>query len=819
MAAIPATPGTPVNTNVQRFEDVLRVEAACLEMAQNHISYAGTRAPILYDVHMVEPLTFKQLRFDPTWLKHCITKLEKKLRVHPALADGSFDARTFALMTQFSLADSIQNLTPAVDEFSADSLIGVLGNDKKWGDNLRDQAQLLVDPIYRVLLTDDGIWPMNDCDKCDKFKNSHALAEDPVRVLLPPDSREGEGTTQGDDEDSTASNSLDKDDEGNENMRDIDVDPATQEQVNTLLGLIETYEEKHAHNHRIRENTAGDPGGSRDSSHDEIMPKLLTAARKLKVPEHILVTMSQWFTNGIYMLVQVWAQMVRHNSTLARLTSHNFGIVVVRERKRQRMTISNVYTHEHHFLNLTALIVFGSQDAQRRHDVHVEDGIPPWNDVFRGSVVEDGGPRKRKRWDDNEGDDGWDDTQGSGGEESGGGGGGLGRSEGPIRKRHRLARSNAGNEDSGGNRAGLHLNIDIQNLHLAFRVKNSSLWSTGFSCFKRIPHFDSLSSESAPARHEPSLIPGACTPLPSTHTASPPRGLGRTGSGSNISSRSLVGTLFGSQSSVGPSSPVTTSFSTESELGDSPTRKMGGKMSMSSLRASVDTSLDISEGQSLRDPDAATPWGESVPRLPVVHNVGIARKAFVWSGQMILEGTNPAEEPMPVIAKIATSTEGSDAAEVEESEEGVRIRKEGAVYELMGSNPAFKQNITPRYYGTFEDTRGSVALVLEDGGTALQSFAEITTKQSVFIQFVRLQQANTSRSQLLMEKVKHLHSIQVTHGDLVPRNIVKDNNEDLWIVDFHCATVGHVCPGDECEELVEFAQELGLGKEDDGDRT
>ncbi|KAJ7579270.1 hypothetical protein C8J56DRAFT_965263 [Mycena floridula] len=706
----------------------------------------------------------------------------------------------------------------------------------------------------RLLIT---FWPRFDCTGCVKFKNSHAVAEGAAKapVEVPLDAEERDDVQKNRKDDNQASDNdfqgKEDDDSGEEGSDEekldrIEVEADVRQEIATLLDLIKSYDEEHGVTPELKKAMKGTEGPSFEHEHHRFMPQLMAAAEKLGVPEEIMPTMRKWFTFAVYVLVQVWSQMVRHNTTVARLTSHNLGIVVLRDREEQRMTISKIFTHEHQLLQMTGLTVYALDDGKKRHARHIEKGVPFWKvDWFRG-----GGPDIEVEEEDSDGDEGrkrgqkrrkvvpasddsdGDDHGGDDSDQDDGAGGSNGPAPGPGSdqkklgrkddgRSHRNDRSNQSGKSVGGQSwAGVTglalLHLDVQNVHLGFRLSNGMLWSTGFSCLKRIDlssAVETIASEKkmAPARHE---YPSSETDTSSitTPAASPQRvtassgALGRTGSDSSVGTASSVGTLFGSQASAAPSSPATTlSFSTGSESGDSPTRQGRGKLSIGSLETSVDSVLDETLSPEDLDTTQTTPVNERVPRLQsrFIHDVGILLDAavstgstgIVWSGKMVLEGTEQVEEQLAIVVKLATAKEGPDVEGGMESDEAEELRKEGAVYEFLASQ-GDRADITPRYCGTFKDNRGSVALVLEHRGKALKSFDNLTKDQA----------------ELLLQKAKDLHSLRVNHGALFPCNIVQDDQGDLRIIDFHGAYV-HSCPGERCRELVDFAKALGLKTE------
>ncbi|KAJ7780312.1 hypothetical protein DFH07DRAFT_794577 [Mycena maculata] len=140
---------------------------------------------------------------------------------------------------------------------------------------------------------------------------------------------------------------------------------------------------------------------------------------------------------------------------------------------------------------------------------------------------------------------------------------------------------------------------------------------------------------------------------------------------------------------------------------------------------------------------------------------------------------------------MAVPKEAPDGGATEDDRE--TVRHEGLVYSFLGM--VGNLDISPRYYGVFEDSVGSVALVLDYGGTAVKSFNTLTRKQA----------------QILFDKAVAMHAVGVVHNDLEPRNIVQDLEGELRIIDFHVADMGHRCAGKEkCEELLAFSRALKL---------
>ncbi|KAJ7232225.1 hypothetical protein B0H12DRAFT_1145718 [Mycena haematopus] len=154
---------------------------------------------------------------------------------------------------------------------------------------------------------------------------------------------------------------------------------------------------------------------------------------------------------------------------------------------------------------------------------------------------------------------------------------------------------------------------------------------------------------------------------------------------------------------------------------------------------------------------------------------------------MILEDGTDDDYAIPIAVKMAISRDNPNA---EETDERDTIRQEGLVYDYLAKSG--KQGITPRYYGVFEDSIGTVALILDNGGRALKTFSNLSVEQC----------------ENLFAKVLEMHSAGVRHNDLEPRNVVQDSEGELKIIDFHVAEMNHRCRGDGCKELEKFKKAL-----------
>ncbi|KAJ7682451.1 hypothetical protein DFH06DRAFT_1161137 [Mycena polygramma] len=354
------------------------------------------------------------------------------------------------------------------------------------------------------------------------------------------------------------------------------------------------------------------------------------ASEELNLPPEIKEGLLRSMLDAAYFLIQVWGQMVLQNGTLAHFTCHNLGLIMTRHREAQSMVVSKFLEYtDAPLLHAAALTVYAYHDAAERYDEHKAQNKPfSEDDSFFRETSES--VETEKKWREQDQD----------------------------------------------------LDLNLDNVHLAFKATKRHLWSNGFSHLRR-----TYVSSSQPA---PATI-------------------------------SRAGIL-----------------------------------------------LDDMLGQSAID--------------------------VVWSGKMIPEDGGEDEHSIPIAVKVVVpERENNDYESDKENDEGDLVRHEALIYEFLASSG--KQRITPRYYGVFQDTIGTVALVLENSGKALKSFDSLTDEQA----------------QKLFAQVVEMQTAGVIHGDLAPRHIVRDSEGELRIIDFHTAELGHRCSGKKkCRELQRFWKMLGF---------
>ncbi|KAJ7682457.1 hypothetical protein DFH06DRAFT_1161152 [Mycena polygramma] len=174
--------------------------------------------------------------------------------------------------------------------------------------------------------------------------------------------------------------------------------------------------------------------------------------------------------------------------------------------------------------------------------------------------------------------------------------------------------------------------------------------------------------------------------------------------------------------------------------------------------------------------------------------LGHSVMSIVWSGQMLPEDGGDDEYSIPIAVKVV-APEREDIGYDSDREDDQRdlIRHEALIYEFLANSG--KQGITPRYYGVFEDSIGTVALVLENSGKALHSFNSLTDEEA----------------EKVFARVEETHAVGVVHDDLAPRHIVRDSEGEFRIIDFHTAEIGHRSSGrKKCGTLRDFRKMLGF---------
>ncbi|KAJ7890649.1 hypothetical protein B0H14DRAFT_2690194, partial [Mycena olivaceomarginata] len=237
-------------------------------------------------------------------------------------------------------------------------------------------------------------WPELECEGCARYRKSHKAhlaSEDAVPEECPLDASSVPKTI-------TATR-LD----------------ALRQEINRIIALSKVYEARYSiplaeeapttakkRKHFEQEDIDSDDSESTPFglSHKELLEDALDLVLE-DLPQ--LVPMKdgliRWVVNAAYILIQVWAQMVRHNGTIAHLTCHNLGMIITRHRATQTLIVSKFLEYtDAPILQSTALTVYAYNDAIARYDAHEEQKKPHWlEDPFRGETKETQEAAKKAR--------------------------------------------------------------------------------------------------------------------------------------------------------------------------------------------------------------------------------------------------------------------------------------------------------------------------------------------------------------------------------------------------------------------------------------
>ncbi|KAK0201157.1 hypothetical protein DFS33DRAFT_1111398 [Desarmillaria ectypa] len=123
------------------------------------------------------------------------------------------------------------------------------------------------------------------------------------------------------------------------------------------------------------------------------------------------------------------------------------------------------------------------------------------------------------------------------------------------------------------------------------------------------------------------------------------------------------------------------------------------------------------------------------------------------------------------------------------------MNRETRAYRLLSHRQL--DNVAPLYYGTFtmpDESWGAV--ILSDVGEASHCYS--------------WGKAGMSAEELrtVWKHVNTLHSMGLHHHDLEPRNVVKDRNGTLRILDFELSSLDSSCPCGELERLGKNSDSL-----------
>ncbi|KAJ7626282.1 hypothetical protein DFH06DRAFT_1443898 [Mycena polygramma] len=633
-------------------------------------------------------------------------------------------------------------------------------------------------------------WPTNDCAGCGKYKKSHAAERADVMGeggKAPVDAKDAPQPPDTDLEEleeeieRLVAVALVYDDEHH-----IPPDKATvkkpkeavkkQNQPETAPGQKRKRDEQDD-----SEGETEEPPEENLSYKERLEIALDRAIEELETLAPVEDGLLRCMLDAAYFLIQSWGQMVHHNGTIAHLTCHNLGVIMSRHRETKTMVVSKCLQYtDAPILRATALTVYAYQDATERYDRHVEDPEehPFWTqDPFRGQTKEEGVVREDQAV--------------------------AEEALAMARREAEAARQAAGVDQAAAAAAQAAAGVAQAVAGVAQAAAGVAQAAAGVAT--ESPLLTKPETKGQKRGRDVKTIWRAYI-LPSKQ----PRiiyALDETGpqaTQDDNSSFAAVGAIFG----LDPSDQqrrVSAGSTHSSGSATSTAPSLFSEQASSSVPTSPATTASFPGSAQSRDgspfPEkAAGQIGSSGPASATISNAGIllhdilgkSAIGIVWSGKMIPEDGIDEDTSIPIAVKMAVPRDNGDSEATDDERES--IRKEGLVYDFLAKSGK-QEDIAPRYYGVFEDNVGTVALILDNGGAALQTFDNLTTDQK----------------QTLFATAVEMHSIGVNHNDLVPRNIVQDAEGNLRIIDFHVADVDHICLGKErCDELLEFSGKLEI---------
>ncbi|KAF8969014.1 hypothetical protein BDZ97DRAFT_302490 [Flammula alnicola] len=135
------------------------------------------------------------------------------------------------------------------------------------------------------------------------------------------------------------------------------------------------------------------------------------------------------------------------------------------------------------------------------------------------------------------------------------------------------------------------------------------------------------------------------------------------------------------------------------------------------------------------------------------------------------------------------------------------LRHEYSIYRHLARASGI-EGILP-VYGLFEDTdSGTLALIMDDGGTTLRRRKFASTGQSTLITTI-----SDKERDALMRAMKAIHQAGVRHHDIRSDNILVNQNEEAFIIDFDRAELT-VFPSEALERELNCMQHIVDGKGD-----
>lgn len=126
-----------------------------------------------------------------------------------------------------------------------------------------------------------------------------------------------------------------------------------------------------------------------------------------------------------------------------------------------------------------------------------------------------------------------------------------------------------------------------------------------------------------------------------------------------------------------------------------------------------------------------------------------------------------------------------------------------ALIQLQGSG-------IPRCLGLFDAGAFGLLLLLEDGGSSIGDFHELSKKQKyispIILQAILL--TKICQRVALLKSVSQMHQRGICHHDLEPRNIMVSPSGKVSVIDFEFSTKDHACHQATCHEIIDLTERL-----------
>ncbi|KAJ3999111.1 hypothetical protein F5050DRAFT_1805353 [Lentinula boryana] len=813
-----------------RWNDSLRVEVAQIAAVNEEgVSDAEKRvAKVVFDLSALTllDLSTDQIKHIGKWAM-LITRPSRETDVKADILLGlqekttitSFDARNT------SNHDPIWPLLQDLDSDYMKHLVSIECKNLLLGNPMAYLTLLLLIRLLhdRKIPT---LWPTPECHNCAKFAESHRVQQRLSPVVIPSDSATQYG------------------------LQELNVKALTNE-IGRVLQLVPR--------DPLQDDATVKHSPTGGQFYNEVRGPMKILLQDPLFRALRLGEVMKWVTPIRNIILQGFSQMIRHDLTFGIVSSHNTSFLMQRLREPfGTLIISPFYqpTMENYIVRRVMWFVAAWRDAIERKSLNSQRWTDPYKGVKhssndpapepidhgsddsirdpdynpgRQSHVQqdtednDAEPRRSKRktgrkqtqrpgWKDGgyprhpPPDGGNGRGGGSGGAGSAGGSGAGNSHSGPHGESSHNKRY-AGAEDSSSRssaKRGRHhadINVQADEIHLAFNCIQPLLQSSAFSHYFRVPNlstgttdfpipYDRSKSFVTPPRR---ILAAAIASrnegdpdLPIVDTSQRRSSVASNASGTSTLSSNAADSSFWSSPKSATSSAYT---APPSSTPSSPSGAQKG----------------VAPGITMAHPNIAAISTPADPQMHVdlsvvvrhggtILDTKISQSAIgiVWGGNMILEGLSFAVDPIRVVVKLA---DWDSEMEASISEHGKAILEEAKIYEYL-AEIAPKSDIIPHYYGVFNGA-GSIALVLSDEGERLPRGA--------------FEALDDDKKRKVFAMTEKLHELGIEHRDISPRNILMDQDENLRIIDFHISKLGHKCPGPvACGELKQLAEDLKL---------